>query len=127
MEFSFEQIKKLLEKAPPLEVPFVERIDTENKVLECRVCEDRTMLVALTDLIDPYEVERMEEMERLKDLGELDRVVGFCTYGDNDCKEVRLTDCLMCKFCLPPDERINGIMCSFNKKGNSYERNQVQR
>ena len=61
MEFSFEQIKKLRERVPPLEVPFVERIDTENKVLECRVCEDRTMLVALTDLIDPDEVERMEE------------------------------------------------------------------
>lgn len=68
----------------------MERIDTENKVLECRVCEDWTMLVALTDLIDPYAVERMEEMERLKELGELDRGVGFCTYGDNDCKEVRL-------------------------------------
>lgn len=115
MEFSFKQIKKLLEKAPPLEVPFVERIDTENKVLECRVCEDRTMLVALTDLIDPYEVERMEEMERMKELGELDRGVGFCTYGDNDCKEVRLTDCLMCKFCLPPEERIYGKMCKFNE------------
>ena len=115
MEFSFEQVKKLLEKAPPLEVPFVERIDTENKVLECRVCEDRTMLVALTDLIDPYEVERMEEMERMKELGELDRCVGFCTYGDNDCKEVRLTDCLMCKFCLPPEERIYGKMCKFNE------------
>jgi hypothetical protein len=60
MEFSFEHFKKLRERVPPLEVPFVERIDTENKVLECRVC-DRTMLVALTDLIDPDEVERMEE------------------------------------------------------------------
>ena len=115
MEFSFEHYKKLRERVPPLEVPFVERIDTENKVLECRVCEDRTMLVALTDLIDPYEVERMEEMERLKDLGELDRVVGFCTYGDNDCKEVRMADCMMCKFCLPPEERIYGKMCKFNE------------
>lgn len=115
MEFSFEQIKKLLEKAPPLEVPFVERIDTENKVLECRVCEDRTMLVALTDLIDPYTVERMEEMERLKELGELDRGVGFCTKDENDRKEVQLSDCLMCKFCLPPEERIYGKMCKFNE------------
>ena len=108
-------VRRLLTHALPFDLPIVERVDTENKVLECRAKNGRIMLVALSELIDPYEVERMNEKERLEELGELDRAAGFCTKDENDRKEVQLSDCLMCKFCLPPEERIYGKMCKFNE------------
>lgn len=47
--------------------PCVLQIDLEHKVLVCNA-GGRIRLVALSDLIDPYEVEQMEAEQKLKEL-----------------------------------------------------------
>lgn len=48
--------------------PCVLQIDLEHKVLVCNAGGGRIRLVALSDLIDPYEVEQMEAEQKLKEL-----------------------------------------------------------
>ena len=48
--------------------PCVLQIDLEHKVLVCNAGGSRIRLVALSDLIDSYEVEQMEAEQKLKEL-----------------------------------------------------------
>jgi ABC-type phosphate transport system auxiliary subunit len=48
--------------------PCVLQIDLKHKVLVCNAGGGRIRLIALSDLIDPYEVEQMEAEQKLKEL-----------------------------------------------------------
>ena len=48
--------------------PCVLQIDLEHKVLVCNAGGGHIRLIALSDLIDPYEVEQMEAEQKLKEL-----------------------------------------------------------
>lgn len=63
MNKAAEMVRKMM-----ADEPCVLQIDLEHKVLVCNAGGDRIRLVALSDLIDPYEVEQMEAEQKLKEL-----------------------------------------------------------
>lgn len=63
MNKAAEMVRKMM-----ADEPCVLQIDLEYKVLVCNAGGGRIRLVALSDLIDPYEVEQMEAEQKLKDL-----------------------------------------------------------
>lgn len=102
-------------KGMDLDLPCIESIDTLHMCLEINIGQGRTRLMAMSDLIDPYQVERMEEQEKLKDFMDMEAAIGICTKDDNH-KQVNIVQCLQCPFCLPPGERVDGMMCKYERK-----------
>ncbi len=97
---------------------YIQSFDAENKCLVLNVGEGRVRLVALSDLIDLITLERMEESERLERaeiLLKIDKTMGICT-KDGDYKLIYISDCLLCPLCLPPNERVDGMICHYEQK-----------
>lgn len=117
-EVTVDNVREML-KGMDFDVPRIESIDTQNMCLEIDMGQGRTRLMAMSDLIDPYQVERMEEQEKLKDFMDMEAAMGICT-KDEPHKQVTIVNCLQCPFCLPPGERVNGMMCKYERKINDY-------